>query len=129
MLRGGEDEACVLDAHYLVGRRVEDKQGLVQFADPLPQALLPDIVQEAAADSKRATGKRNFDLSGGADVCCSIVLEQPDDMRGIGSRIDGHHRSDFLQITGSRKHSRATEAVPYQDCGCAPASAKRGSGG
>ena len=102
MLRSGEDEACILDPHYLVGRGVEDEQGLVQFADPLPEALLPDIVEEAATDPKRATGKRNFDLPGGADVCCCIILEQPDDMRGIGRRIDGHHGPDFLQITGSR---------------------------
>ena len=84
MLRGEENVAGIVDADRVVGRRMKYQQRLVQRADAGGEHLLGDIVEKSAADAELPAGERDLDLALKSDVG-HLLLEQPDDMRRIGT--------------------------------------------
>src|SRR5579883_855759 len=121
--RGRENAAGVVDAHDLVRRRMEYQQRLAQDRNAPAQRLLGNIVQELAADAERPAGERNLHLAACADLF-DLVLEDSGDMRGIGRRRDGDHRTRLRHCGGGRQDGGAAQAVADEDRGCPPFSAQ-----
>src|SRR6476646_2498946 len=97
MLGSREYLAGIVEADIFVGRRMKDKQRLVQRGDALLEVLFSDVLQEALSDLKRTTGQGNLDLAKLADRG-KLVLEQPGDVGRIARCADRHHRPGFRYL-------------------------------
>ena len=58
-----EDQACVVDAHDLIARRVQHEQGTVQFPQADLLRLGADVIEEASAHPEGAPPKSDVRLA------------------------------------------------------------------
>jgi hypothetical protein len=116
MFRSRENMARIVNAHRIVGWRVEHQQRFTQIGDVLGKVLLRDVVKEGAANMKGSTGDRHFDLALLADIR-HVLLEQPGDMRGIEGRRNGRDHARPRDAMRSSEDRGTAEAVSDQDRG------------
>jgi hypothetical protein len=116
------DPSRVVDAHHLVGRRVEDQQRQSEVADRGHHALLFEVDQQLAANTDRRPAEAQLGLAVGlelrhdADQGVAQVL-------GVTRRADGRHGLDLGDAPRRRQHRGAAQAVADQDLGAAPLAA------
>ena len=115
MFGRGEDPRRIVDAHGVVGRRMEYQQRLAQSGHALRDALFRNVVEEFALDPERPPGERHLDFSLFAYLV-DLLLEQAGHVRRIAGRRDGDHRARIGDAMCGGQHRRPAEAVTDQNC-------------
>ena len=80
-----ENARSILDADSVIGRRMEYQQRLVKVDEAVVDALLRDVIEEFALDTKWPAGQRDLDFALLANFI-DVLLKQPDDVGRVGRR-------------------------------------------
>ncbi len=112
---GGEkDLRRVVDPDRRVARSVENNECAVKRRDRRRELLCRDVLEEFAADLELAPRELDFGLAVDVDLG-ALSCEEFFDVRGIGRGIDRRDRDRFRDLSRSREHCRAAEAVPDEN--------------
>jgi hypothetical protein len=110
---GGEDGARIIDRNHLVGRRVQNHQGLAHTGDLVEQAVLGDVIEEIAADAELPPTDADSALTAFPDHR-DLIGEQVGDMAGVRRGTDGGDRPRLGDTGGRRQYRSSAEAVSDQ---------------